>query len=97
MRPRHTVSHAKSRPCAVVSPADASVLLTALRESLATTFGDHGLGSAFASLQGARLYEVRLSKMLLHALACAYRQHQNERTIYGKLVLTTDGAARLGA
>ena len=34
---------------------DASVLLAALRESLATTFGDFGLGSALASLQGARL------------------------------------------
>ena len=39
----------------ITGGADASVLLAALRESLATTFGDFGLGSALASLQGGRL------------------------------------------
>ena len=33
-------------------PADDAVLLTAFRDSLQQNFGDHGLGSALASLQG---------------------------------------------
>ena len=33
-------------------PADDAVLLAAFRDSLQQNFGDHGLGSALASLQG---------------------------------------------
>ena len=34
-------------------PADEAVLLGAFRDSLQLHFGDHGLGSALASFQGA--------------------------------------------
>ena len=44
----------RAQNSAVPCGTDASVLLTALRESLATTFGNYGLGSALASLQGAQ-------------------------------------------
>jgi hypothetical protein len=36
-------------------PADEAVLLGAFRDSLQLHFGDHGLGSALASFQGASM------------------------------------------
>ena len=46
------------------------MILAALRESLATTFGDHGLGSALASLQGALLYSATAAGFNHSAPAC---------------------------
>ena len=65
----------------VALTADASVLLAALRESLATTFGDHGLGSALASLQGARLSMRQPATWLPASQAAAHTSEPDQVTL----------------